>query len=127
MSRPRRWGHVAVRMAGSLCVGIPSYNDEKPKPGPTNLFNITTHRLTITGLIVGDWLDLQSEFDAEVGGYFRAGKLKSLETVAPCRIGWASWVLSRRWEPCRSVAWAISWPMTAAKPGSVRVIGRMPL
>jgi len=28
------------------------------------------------GLIVRDWLDRQGEFEKEVGGYFRAGKLK---------------------------------------------------
>ena len=33
------------------------------------------------GLIVGDWLSHQSEFEQEVGGYFRAGKLKNQETV----------------------------------------------
>ena len=33
------------------------------------------------GLIVGDWLNLQSEFEKEVGGYFRAGKVKNKETV----------------------------------------------
>ena len=34
------------------------------------------------GLIVSDWLNRQSEFEREVGGYFRAGKLRSKETVA---------------------------------------------
>ncbi len=73
----------ALRIHGRIiaCGGISSYNDEKPKPGPANLFNVTTKRLAMKGLIVGDWLDRQSEFDAEVGGYFRAGKLKTLETV----------------------------------------------
>jgi NADPH-dependent curcumin reductase CurA len=33
------------------------------------------------GLIVVDSLSLRPKFDAEVGGYFRAGKLKSKETV----------------------------------------------
>jgi NADPH-dependent curcumin reductase CurA len=32
-------------------------------------------------MIVGDWLDRQTEFEKEVGGYFRAGKLKNKETV----------------------------------------------
>ena len=49
--------------------------------GPRNLFNMTTKRLTMKGLIVGDWLDRRSEFEREVGGYFRAGKLKNKETV----------------------------------------------
>ena len=33
------------------------------------------------GLIVSDWLDHRAEFEKEVGGYFRAGKLKSEETI----------------------------------------------
>ena len=33
------------------------------------------------GMIVGDWLHRQAEFENEVGGYFRAGKLKNHETV----------------------------------------------
>jgi len=33
------------------------------------------------GLIVSDWLDRRTQFENEVGGYFRAGKLKSRETV----------------------------------------------
>ncbi len=73
----------ALRVHGRIiaCGGISSYNDEKPKPGPANLFNMTTKRLTMKGLIVGDWLDRQSEFEKEVGGLFRAGKLKHRETV----------------------------------------------
>ena len=60
---------------------ISGYNDEKPRPGPSNLFNITTKRLTVKGLMVFDWLDRQAEFEREVGGYFKAGKVKHKETV----------------------------------------------
>ena len=73
----------ALRVHGRIiaCGGISGYNDEKPRPGPSNLFNITTKRLTMKGLMVLDWLDRQAEFEAEVGGYYRAGKLKHKETV----------------------------------------------
>src|ERR1017187_10283794 len=63
------------------CGGISGYNDEKPRPGPSNLLNITTKRLTMKGLMVFDWLDRQAEFEKEVGGYFKAGKVKHKETV----------------------------------------------
>jgi NADPH-dependent curcumin reductase CurA len=63
------------------CGGISGYNETKPRPGPANLFNITTKRLTMKGLIVRDWLDRQHEFEQEVGADFKAGKLKSKETV----------------------------------------------
>ena len=72
----------ALRIHGRIiaCGGISGYN-EKPQPGPANLFNMTTKRLTMKGLIVSDWFDRQGEFEQEVGGYFRAGKLKNKETV----------------------------------------------
>jgi NADPH-dependent curcumin reductase CurA len=63
------------------CGGISGYNEEKPRPGPSNLFNITTKRLTMKGLMVLDWLDRQAEFEKEVGGYFKAGNVKHKETV----------------------------------------------
>jgi NADPH-dependent curcumin reductase CurA len=73
----------ALRVNGRIiaCGGIASYNAAKPQPGPANLFNITTKRLTMKGMIVGDWLHRQAEFEKEVGGYFRAGKIKNHETV----------------------------------------------
>jgi NADPH-dependent curcumin reductase CurA len=73
----------ALRVHGRIiaCGGISGYNEEKPRPGPSNLFNIITKRLTMKGLIVRDWLDRQAEFEKEVGGYFKAGKVKHKETV----------------------------------------------
>ena len=73
----------ALRLRGRIvaCGGISMYNEQKPRRGPSNLFNITTKRLTMKGLIVSDWLDRQAEFQHEVGGYLRAGTLKSKETV----------------------------------------------
>ena len=72
-----------LRVHGRIiaCGSISGYNEEKPQPGPSNLFNITTKRLTMKGFIVRDWLDRQGEFEKEVGGYLQAGKLKNKETV----------------------------------------------
>ena len=72
-----------LRVHGRIiaCGGISGYNEEKPRPGPSNLFNITTKRLTMKGLIVRDWLDRQGEFEKEVGGYLQTGKLKNKESV----------------------------------------------
>ncbi|WP_310487048.1 NADP-dependent oxidoreductase [Chamaesiphon sp. VAR_69_metabat_338] len=63
------------------CGGISGYNADKPTPGPSNLFNITTKRLTMKGLIVSDSIHLIDDFQREVGGYFQAGKLQNKETV----------------------------------------------
>jgi len=73
----------ALRVHGRIiaCGGISGYNEEKPRPGPNNLFNITTKRLTMKGLIVRDWLDRQGEFEKELSGYLQSGKLKNKETV----------------------------------------------
>ncbi|MGB7769526.1 MAG: NADP-dependent oxidoreductase [Verrucomicrobiia bacterium] len=73
----------ALRVHGRIiaCGGISGYNEETPRPGPNNLFNMITKRLTMKGFIVRDWLDRQGEFEQEVGGYFRAGKLKNKEAV----------------------------------------------
>lgn len=74
---------TALKVNGRIiaCGGISGYNEETPKPGPSNLFNMTTKRLTMKGMIVGDWLHRQSEFEKEAGAYYQTGKLKSLETV----------------------------------------------
>jgi NADPH-dependent curcumin reductase CurA len=71
--------HVHGRIIA--CGGISGYNEENLQPGSSNLFNMTTKRLTMKGVIVGDWLDHQAEFEQEVGGYFQAGKLKNKETI----------------------------------------------
>ena len=74
---------ATLRLHGRIiaCGGISGYNEEKPRPGPSNLFNMTTKRLEMKGLIVSDWLWLRGEFEKVVGGYYRSGKLKNKETV----------------------------------------------
>jgi hypothetical protein len=73
----------AMRVHGRIiaCGGISGYNEEKQQPGPSNLFNITTKRLTMRGMIVSDSLGRRGEFEKEVGGYLQSGKLKNKETV----------------------------------------------
>ena len=72
-----------LRVHGRIiaCGGITGYNEEEPRPGPSNLFNMTIKRLTMRGMIVSDSLDRREEFEKEVGGYLQSEKLKSKETV----------------------------------------------
>lgn len=72
---------LLVRGRIIACGSISGYNDLQPQPGPNNLFNMISKRLTMKGMIVGDWLGHRVEFEQEVGGYFDAGKLKNQETV----------------------------------------------
>jgi NADPH-dependent curcumin reductase CurA len=74
---------TSLRVRGRIaaCGSISRYNDEKPRPGPNNLHNIVTKRLTIKGFIVSDWMADRPAFEQEVGVYFKAGKLKHEETV----------------------------------------------
>jgi hypothetical protein len=74
---------AALRVHGRVvaCGSISGYNNEKPQPGPSNLSNIVTKRLTIKGMIVTDWLHQMGEFQQEVGGYVKAGKVRNEETV----------------------------------------------
>lgn len=63
------------------CGGISRYNDAVPSPGPSNLMNIVSKRLTWKGFIVSDFIDQRASFEAEVGAFLRAGKLYNHETL----------------------------------------------
>ena len=73
----------ALRPHGRItaCGAISTYNDERPSPGPTNLFQIVAKRLTIRGFIVSDSLHEMPRFLDEVTPLFLEGKLVARETV----------------------------------------------
>ena len=73
----------AMKVHGRIiaCGSISGYNDEKPTPGPSNLFNIVIKRLTIKGLLVLDWLNRWGDFEKEISEHYRAGRLESRETI----------------------------------------------
>jgi NADPH-dependent curcumin reductase CurA len=72
---------LALRVNGRIIACGGGYNMAMPQPEPSNLFDLTTKRLTMKGLIASDRLGHRAEFEREVGGYFQAGKLKNQQTV----------------------------------------------
>ena len=74
---------TALRPHGRIigCGSISGYNDQEPSPGPNNLMNIVTKRLTWRGFIVSDFFDRRARFESEVGALLLAGKLQNHETV----------------------------------------------
>jgi len=63
------------------CGMISGYNDEKPVPGPANLFKVIVKRLRMEGFIVTDHADLQAKFHEEMSGWIRDGKVSWEETI----------------------------------------------
>lgn len=65
----------------ACCGMISGYNDEKPKPGPNNLFKIIGKRIHMQGFIVRDHMDLQDKFLGEMMPWMKEGKIHWEETV----------------------------------------------
>ncbi len=60
---------------------IQRYNDTEAAPGPRNLALVIGKRLRLEGFIQSDHLDLRDDFEREVGGWVREGKVQWRETV----------------------------------------------
>jgi NADPH-dependent curcumin reductase CurA len=69
------YGRVAA------CGSISGYNDEKLPPGPRNLFQLVTKRLTLRGFVIIDHSDRFPAMIAEVGEWLAGGKLVAEETI----------------------------------------------
>jgi NADPH-dependent curcumin reductase CurA len=74
---------TALRPFGRViaCGAISRYNDERPEPGPRNLFLMVTKRLRLQGFIVSDHDDRYPAFVAEVAPWVRDGSIRYRETV----------------------------------------------
>ena len=65
----------------ALCGAISQYNSGRRAPGPDNLGNLVTRKLTLRGFIVGDHQDLADEFRERMSGWFADGRIAYDETV----------------------------------------------
>ncbi|MHB8973120.1 MAG: NADP-dependent oxidoreductase [Pirellulaceae bacterium] len=63
------------------CGMISSYNENRPQPGPQNLFKVIVKRLRMEGFIVGDHFDMLAEFQREMGQWIQTGKMVWEDTV----------------------------------------------
>ncbi|NEK84810.1 NADP-dependent oxidoreductase [Blastococcus saxobsidens] len=65
----------------ALCGAISAYNATEPAPGPRNMFQMVSKKLTLRGFIVGDHTDLHAEFIRKVPALVTSGELVVRETV----------------------------------------------
>ena len=65
----------------AACGSIASYNDERPTPGPRNMFQVVTKRLRMEGFIVTDHADLAREYRRLAVQWVAEGRLVHRETV----------------------------------------------
>ncbi|WP_020501106.1 NADP-dependent oxidoreductase [Sciscionella marina] len=65
----------------AACGAISQYNNEKPEPGPRNLFFIVSKRVAIRGFIVSDNYDMAGQFTKEVAPLVVNGSVSYRETI----------------------------------------------
>lgn len=72
-----------LKMFGRIaaCGSISQYNNATPAPGPNNLSSIVRQRLTMQGFIISDHGNRMPDFQRDMSGWLREGKVKNRETV----------------------------------------------
>jgi NADPH-dependent curcumin reductase CurA len=72
----------SLNLHGRICVCgmISQYNATEPTPAPRNLAQIIAKRFTMRGMLVGDHMQRQPDFVADVAPLVRDGRLKYSET-----------------------------------------------
>jgi NADPH-dependent curcumin reductase CurA len=65
----------------ALCGMISGYNDARPSPGPSNLFELITRRVRMEGFLVSDYAARFAEARQEMEQWLAAGRLRSFEDI----------------------------------------------
>jgi NADPH-dependent curcumin reductase CurA len=74
-------GNMALHGRIALCGMISGYNDAGPAPGPANLFEMVTRRLTMTGFLVMDYAAQFDEARRDLESWLESGQLKTYVDV----------------------------------------------
>jgi NADPH-dependent curcumin reductase CurA len=64
-----------------ICGAISQYNNTAPVKGPANYLSLIVNRASMKGLMVADYYHRAGEAMQEMGGWLKAGKLKSREDI----------------------------------------------
>ncbi len=74
-------GALKVHGQAALVGMISGYNATEPVPGPSNIYQAVTKRLTLRGVLVSDHLDRFPEYIGKAAGWLADGSLHTEETV----------------------------------------------
>ncbi|GAA2078295.1 NADP-dependent oxidoreductase [Actinomadura alba] len=72
---------LKVHGKAALVGMISQYNATEPVPGPSNLYDVVTKRLTLRGVLVTDHPDVLPEYLAKAASWLTDGNLRTEETV----------------------------------------------
>ena len=64
-----------------ICGAISQYNSTTGVKGPSNYLSLLVNRASMKGMVVFDYADRYPEALREMGGWLKAGKLKSREDI----------------------------------------------
>jgi NADPH-dependent curcumin reductase CurA len=74
-------GHMARQGRIVLCGMISGYNDERPSPGPSNLFELVARSIRMEGFLAFDYLPKFGEARRDLENWLDAGTLKAFVDV----------------------------------------------
>jgi hypothetical protein len=74
-------GEAKLHARIAVCGMISLYNATEPPAAPRNLAQLIKKRLTVQGFLVMDYAHLNEQFQREVGGWLREGKISYRETT----------------------------------------------